>query len=159
MSTTIIKNIGRVLSADINQPVLNATCILIKDGIIEAVDGDSIAAGVTADQTIDAKGATVMPGLMDSHVHTTIGDYGHRLSISGFIAAAMQGGVTTMISAGECHMPGRPRDAEGAKAMAVLAHKSFDKLRPAGVKVHGGALILEKGLVEKDFEYLAGQGV
>lgn len=159
MSTTIIKNIGRVLSGDINQPVLDATCILIKDGIIEAVGGDSIAAGVTADQTIDAKGATVMPGLMDSHVHTTIGDYGHRLSISGFIAAAMQGGVTTMISAGECHMPGRPRDAEGAKAMAVLAHKSFDKLRPAGVKVHGGALILEKGLVEKDFEYLAGQGV
>ena len=76
MSTTIIKNIGRVLSGDIDQPVLDATCILVKDGMSEAVGDESIAAGITADQTIDAKGATVMPGLMDSHVHTTIGDCG-----------------------------------------------------------------------------------
>lgn len=159
MSTTVIKNLGRILSGNIEKPVLEGTCIVVKDGIIDAIGGDEIADGLTADQVIDAKGASVMPGMIDSHVHTTLGDYGHRTGTAGFITAAMQGGVTSMISAGECHMPGRPRDPEGAKAMAVLAHKSFDKLRPGGVKVHGGGLILEKGLVEKDFEYLASQGV
>ncbi|NLC40500.1 MAG: amidohydrolase family protein, partial [Clostridiaceae bacterium] len=72
---------------------------------------------------------------------------------------ALHGGVTSMISAGEVHIPGRPKDPAGAKALALLAHKSFKNLKPSGVKVHGGALILEKGLVEKDFEELSAEGV
>jgi len=64
-----------------------------------------------------------------------------------------------MISAGECHTPGRPKDVEGAKALAVLAHKSSENSRPGGVKLHGGALILEKGMQEKDFEELHKHGV
>jgi enamidase len=64
-----------------------------------------------------------------------------------------------MISAGEVHLPGRPTDPKGTKALALLAHKSFAKARPAGVKVYGGALILEKGLVENDFKELSEDGV
>jgi enamidase len=64
-----------------------------------------------------------------------------------------------MISAGECHTPGRPKDPAGVKALAILAHKSFQNFRPCGLKIHGGALILEKGLQEKDFDDLAAEGV
>lgn len=64
-----------------------------------------------------------------------------------------------MISAGEVHLPGRPTDPKGTKALALLAQRSFAKARPSGVKVYGGALILEKGLVEDDFKELSEDGV
>jgi enamidase len=67
--------------------------------------------------------------------------------------------VTTAVSAGEVHLPGRPKDPAGVKALAILAAKSFHSYRPGGLKVLGGAVILEKGLTEADFEELAGQGV
>jgi enamidase len=62
-------------------------------------------------------------------------------------------------AAGEPHTPGRPKDPAGVKALAVLAHKSFKNFRPGGLKIYGGALILEKGLTEEDFAELAGAGV
>ena len=88
-----------------------------------------------------------------------LGDFTPRLNTLGFMEGSMHGGVTSMISAGECHTPGRPKDAAGTKALAIVAHKSSENARPGGVKLHGGALILEKGLVEKDFEELAKEGV
>jgi enamidase len=56
-------------------------------------------------------------------------------------------------------LPGRPKDPAGVKALAVLAAKSFQTYRPGGVKVVGGAVILEKGLTEADFKEMAQQGV
>jgi enamidase len=76
-----------------------------------------------------------------------------------FIESSLHGGVTTLISAGEVHLAGRPKDIAGTKALAILAAKSFANARPAGVKVLGGGLILEPGLQEKDFEELAREGV
>ncbi|MBW3567475.1 MAG: NUDIX domain-containing protein, partial [Proteobacteria bacterium] len=68
----------------------------------------------------------------------------------GWIDSFLNGGVTTMISAGEVHVPGRPRDIVGLKAMAIFAQRSFQNLRPGGVKVHAGAPVIEKGMVEDD---------
>jgi enamidase len=67
--------------------------------------------------------------------------------------------VTTFISAGEVHLPGRPKDPAGTKALAILAAKSFANFRPGGGKVVGGAVILEKGLTKEDFEEMAREGV
>jgi enamidase len=64
-----------------------------------------------------------------------------------------------MISAGEVHLPGRPKDIVGLKALAVVAAKSYANARPAGVKVHAGAPILELGMVEEDFAEMARAGV
>ena len=50
-----------------------------------------------------------------------------------------------MISAGEVHLPGRPKDIVGLKALAIVAVRAFANVRPAGVKVHAGAPILEAG--------------
>lgn len=159
MSSTVIKNIGTILSGDINKPILEGDTIVVTDGKIAAIGGPQVANGVEAEKVIDAAGSTVAPGLFDTHVHTTLGDYAHRQFATNFIEGELHGGVTTIISAGECHTPGRPKDPAGTKALAILAHKSFEALKPGGVKVHGGSVILEKGLVEKDFEEMAKEGV
>ena len=159
MSSIVIKNIGTILSGDIDNPILKGDTIVVADGKIAAIGGAEVANGVEAEKVIDAAGSTVTPGLFDTHVHTSLGDYAHRQFASNFIEGELHGGVTTIISAGEVHTPGRPKDPAGTKALAVLAHKSFAALKPGGVKVHGGSLILEKGLVEKDFEELAKEGV
>lgn len=159
MSTLAIKNIGILVTGDINNPVAKANTIVVEDGIIKKIGDESILKGCDCDKVIDANGTTVAPGFLDSHVHPVLGDFTPRLNTLGFMEGSMHGGVTSMISAGECHTPGRPKDASGTKALAIVAHKSSQNARPGGVKLHGGAVILEKGLVEKDFEELAKEGV
>lgn len=160
MATLVIKNIGTIASGDINKPILKGSVIVIEDNLIKAIGGDELLANIGNATVVDANGTTVTPGLWDSHVHVTTADgYGTRQKTFGFIESAKNGGVTTMISAGECHTPGRPKDPAGTKALAIVGHKCFANAHPADVKVEGGALILEKGLVEKDFEDLAKEGV
>lgn len=71
----------------------------------------------------------------------------------------MHGGVTTAISASEVHVPGRPKDPQGVKALTVAAMKCFEHQRPGGMRVWAGAIILEPGIAEADFEDIAAQGV
>lgn len=159
MATMAVTNIGMIISGDIDKPVLEGNTILVVDGKIKEIGTESILAQVKPDLTVDARGTTVIPGLIDSHVHPVLGDFTPRQKTLDYLDSSLHGGVTTMISAGEPHTPGRPKDPAGVKALAVLAHKSFKNFRPGGLKVHGGALILEKGLEEKDFAELAAQGV
>jgi enamidase len=92
-------------------------------------------------------------------VHPVAGDWTPRQNQTGWIDSYLHGGVTTMISAGEVHMPGRPRDVVGLKAMAIFAQRAFWTLRPGGVKVHAGAPVIETEMVEEDFKELAAAGV
>ena len=64
-----------------------------------------------------------------------------------------------MISAGEVHTPGRPKDIVGLKAMAIFAQRAFQAFRPGGVRIHAGAPVIEQGMVEEDFKDLAAAGV
>ncbi len=107
---------------------------------------------------IDAGGATAIPGLIDSHVHITFGDYTPRQQTVGYLESYVHGGVTTAISASEVHVPGRPRDAEGVKALAVAAHKCFESYRPGGMTVHAGSVILEPGLNGNDLGEISKEG-
>jgi enamidase len=153
---TLIKNIGQIVSGEIARPLLEGDAIVVDGGRISAVgrglDGD-------ADVVIDAKGTTVIPGLIDSHCHPVFGDFTPRQRTVDFIESGLNGGITTMISAGEVHLPGRPKDVVGLKALAIVASKAYANLRPAGVKVHAGAPILELGMVEEDFAEMARAGV
>jgi enamidase len=153
---TLITGLGEVVSGDIAAPLVDADSILIEDGRFVAIgrglDEDT-------DTVIDAKGATAFPGLIDSHVHPVFGDWTPRQRTVDFIESGLHGGVTTMISAGEVHLPGRPKDVVGLKALAIVAQRAFTNVRPAGVKVRAGAPILEQGLVETDFAELADAGV
>ncbi len=159
MSSLIITNIGVIVSGIIEKPVLNGNTVVIKDKKIAAIGQEDLIEKYPGIKVIDANGTTVTPGLIDSHVHPVLGDYTPRQKTVDFIDSSLHGGVTTMISAGEAHTPGRPKDPAGVKALAVLASKSFYNQRPSGVKVHGGAVILEPGLTEKDFAELAQEGV
>ena len=153
---TLITGIGRVVSGDIDAPLIDADSISIVDGRIE-----SIGRGLddVADVVIDAHGSTVMPGLIDSHAHPVVGDFTPRQRTLDFIESSLHGGVTTMISAGEPHLPGRPKDVIGLKALAIAIARAYATFRPGGVKVRAGAPILEQGLVEADFAEMAAGGV
>ena len=122
---------------------------------IDLSTGDTEGARVT----VDAKGCAVAPGLIDSHVHPVFGDWTPRQGQLGWIDSTLHGGVTTMISAGEVPLPGRPRDVVGVKALAIPAQRAFHTHRPGGVKVLAGAPVIEKGMVESDFKELAAAGV
>ncbi|MBP2650895.1 MAG: amidohydrolase, imidazolonepropionase [Firmicutes bacterium] len=159
MAVTVLINIGHIMTGDIAQPNSSENTIVIQDGVIAKIGSETIIKDYQVDQVIDVGGMTVTPGLIDSHVHPVLGDYTPRQKTQDYLDSAVHGGVTTFISAGEAHTPGRPKDPAGTKALAILAHKSFDNLRSAGLKVHGGAVILEKGLKEADFAEMANEGV
>jgi enamidase len=156
---TALVNIGRIITGDWRQPVAAGDAILTEQGKIVAVGALSAAQVAGADVVIDAGGAMAIPGLIDSHVHITFGDYTPRQRTVGFLESYLHGGVTTAISASEVHVPGRPKDPEGVKALAVAASRCFQDYRPGGMRVHAGSVILEPGLVEADFAALAAQGI
>ena len=155
----VIRNIGLMLSGDIDKPILQADTIVVNEGLITAVGKEADCDISQPDTEIDARGTCVCPGLIDSHVHPVFGDWTPRQNQLGWIDSTMNGGVTTMVSAGEMHLPGRPKDIVGLKALAITAQRAFDNFRPGGVKVLAGAPVLEKGMVEQDFEDLAKAGV
>ncbi len=155
----VIRNIGLLLSGDIDQPILQADTIVVQDGLIAAVGKAADCDTAQADTVIDARQTCVAPGLIDSHVHPVFGDWTPRQNQLGWIESTMNGGVTTMISAGEVHLPGRPKDIVGLKALAITAQRAFDNFRPGGVKVLAGAPVIEKGMTEQDFKELAEAGV
>jgi len=159
MSQVLLKNIGTLISGNIKNPILKANAILIDDGIIKMVGDLEDMKEEGARVIIDCGGTTVTPGLIDSHCHPVLGDFTPRQKQLGFLESELHGGITTVISAGEVHLPGRPKDPAGTKALAILAAKSFANFRPGGLKVEGGALILEKGLMEEDFREMSAEGV
>src|SRR2546428_1301151 len=102
---TLVRNIGTLVSGDIGRPLLDADSLVIRDGRIAAVgrglDED-------ADTVIDARGTTVTPGLIDSHVHPVFGDFTPRQRTMDFIDSGMIGSVTTANSAVRRPPPARP---------------------------------------------------
>jgi enamidase len=159
VSDLVIRNIGTIASGDVAGPIAAGDTVVVREGVIAFVgaEADADASGIAA--TIDAAGATVIPGLCDDHTHPVFGDFTPRQLQVDYIDSYLHGGVTTMISAGEPHLPGRPTDPASVKALAILAHRSFAALRPSGVKVHAGAVLLEEGLTEADFAEMAASGV
>ncbi len=155
----VIRNIGLMLSGMIEQPILDADCVIAEGGCIAKIGRASEVDTGEADVVVDAQGVTLAPGLIDSHVHPVVGDYTPRQQQLHWIDSTLNGGVTTMISAGEVHMPGRPKDIVGLKAMAIAAQRWYENARPSGVKVLAGAPVIEHGMEEQDFRDLADAGV
>src|SRR6201993_1581369 len=155
----VIRNVGLMLSGDLDNPILDADTIVAVDGKIAGVGKERDVDTEGATSVIDAKGTAPARGLIDSHVHPVAGDWTPRQNQLGWIDSYMHGGVTTMISAGEVHTPGRPKDVVGLKAMAIFAQRAFTAFRPGGVRIHAGAPVLEHGMVEEDFKDLATAGV
>ena len=155
----VVTNVGLMLSGALEAPVLDADTIVVQGGRIVAFGPRADCDVGDARVIINAHGCAVSPGLIDSHVHPVFGDWTPRQGQFGWIDSFLHGGVTTMGSAGEVHLPGRPRDIVGVKALAITAQRAYENFRPGGVKVLGGAPVIEKGKVESDFVELAAAGV
>jgi len=155
----VIRNIGLLLSGKLEEPIFEADTVVAEGGRIVAVGREKDCDIGEARVVIDAHGCALAPGLIDSHVHPVFGDWTPRQNQFGWIESTLHGGVTTMVSAGEVHLPGRPRDIVGLKALAITAQRTYDNFRPGGVKVLGGAPVIERGMVESDFAELAAAGV
>jgi len=158
MASILIKNIGTLVTGKLESPLRQANSIFIEDGLVQAI-GNGLSQA--ADQTIDAHGITAIPGLIDSHSHPSIGEYTPAQNTLGWITNYMHGGVTALISAGELHLPGLPLppDARTALSVAIVTKKCYDNLRPSGVKVHAGTLLLVPGLTERDFDEIQALGI
>ena len=154
-----IVNLGQIVSGDWRAPFAAGDTIISEGDRITLVGTAAAAAVESADVVIDAGGMTAIPGLIDSHVHITFGDYTPRQRTVGYLESYLHGGITTAISASEVHVPGRPSDPEGIKALALAAQRCFATYRPAGMRVIAGSVILEPGLQACDFTELAEQGV
>ena len=154
-----ITNLGEIVSGNWRDPFAAGDTILTDNGKIVSVGTAAASAVEAADVVIDADRMTAIPGLIDSHVHITFGDYTPRQRTVGYLESYVHGGVTTSISASEVHVPGRPRDVEGVKALALAAQRCFADYRPGGMRVIAGSVILEPGLTKADFTELAVKGV
>ncbi len=151
---TII-NAGRLLTGELTAPVADGDTVRIVDGRIDAMGGAELAEGTV----LDVRGMTVAPGLIDSHSHVLFGDYTPRQQAVGFLERYVHGGVTQVVSAGEIHIPNRPRDPESVKGLARLAAGSWREHRPGGMKVNAGVVLLTPGLTAGDLAELAGEGI
>lgn len=159
MSNMLLKNIGTLVSGNIASPFIHADAVLVKNGMIHEIGTLDTLETEGINTVVDCQGTTVIPGLIDTHCHPVLGDYTPKQNQTGFLQDMLQGGCTTAVSAGEIHLPGRPTDPAGVKAMAILAAKSYANFRPGGIKVEAGAVILEKGLTKEDFMEMAAEGV
>lgn len=159
MTKLVIRNIGQILSGKLEEPIFDGDCMVAEDGKITAWGAEKDLDCEGAETVVDAMGVTLAPGLIDSHIHPVVGDYTPRQQQLHWIDSTLHGGVTTLISAGEVHMPGRPNDVVGTVAMAIAAQRWYENFRPSGVKVHAGAPLLQKGLEEHHFKQMADAGV
>lgn len=158
MSSILIKNISALVTGDLGRPRRDADAVYIENGIIKEI-GNGLRH--PADRVVDAAGITAIPGLIDSHSHPSIGEYTPAQNSLSWITNYMHGGVTALISAGELHLPGLPLppDARTALSVAIVTKRCYDNLRPSGVKVHAGTLLLVPGLQERDFDEIAALGI
>lgn len=153
---------GAILTGDLDDPVRHgADTVVARDGIITAVGRRSeLTDEIDAvDTVVDAHGSSIAPGLIDSHCHVVLGDYTPRQKTVGFLESYVHGGITSVVSPGEIHAPGRPHSAVGVKALAIAARACFENFHPLGMRVHAGAVVLEPTLTERDFAELENAGV
>jgi enamidase len=158
MSSLLIVNIGGQITGDLADPHSAATSIYIEDGVIAEIDSRRD----DADTIIDANGLLATPGLIDTHVHPTFGDFTPTQNSVGWMQAYLHGGVTSLVSAGELHVPGLPLDPPDAqlfKYLAVLARKCSQNLPWQAPRLYGGTLLLASGLEQGDFDEIAEAGV
>ena len=124
---TLIKNGSVVLKDSVEKKD-----ILIEDGKIAAL-GDNLT---DADQVIDATGKTVIPGIIDMHVHLREPGFEGKEDIASGSLAAVAGGVTQV-----CCMPNTNPVCDNAVVVNYIINRAREvnlcKVRPIGAITRG----------------------
>ena len=160
MSSILIVNLSAVVTGDWRHPLRDVSSLYIEGSRIAEIP----TSRSDADTVIDARGLIAAPGLIDTHVHPTFGDFTPTQNSVGWQQAYLHGGVTSLVSAGELHVPGLPLEAPDPRTMkylAVLAKRCADHLHRAcrGPRLYAGTLLLTRGLTEADFNEIASEGI
>src|SRR6218665_1262498 len=157
--STLITGASAIVGGRLAKPVLAGDSILVKGGKIDRIGFAADVAREPHDSTKDVANAVIMPGVIDPHTAPVLGDFTKRHNTLRWVTAHLNGGVTTLIPAGETHWPGRRRTPIGAKSIGMAAAQSSLDLRPGGAKLHGGAILIEPGLSSADFDDMERAGV
>jgi enamidase len=158
VTTLVVEDIGLLVHGDAAVAPLRDTTLVIEDGVIAGIGVDHPA----PDQVLSAAGLTVIPGLVDGHVHPTFGEWTPAQDAVGWIGNYLHGGTTSMVSAGELHIPGLAFDAltpELVLSIAITSKHTTGRMRPSGVKVNAGTLLLVPGLTEEHFDRAHREGI
>ena len=87
-----IVNLGQIVSGNWRESFAAGDAIIAEGERIVSVGTASAATVESADVVIDAGGMTAIPGLIDSHVHVTFGDYTPRQRAVGISRATCTAG-------------------------------------------------------------------
>lgn len=158
MARTLITDVGLLVPGDPALPLRRDTTLLIEDGVVAAIGEDASS----PDRVVSAGGLSVMPGLVDGHVHPTFGEWTPAQNASGWVHNYLHGGTTTMVSAGELHVPGLDFEnltPELVTSLAITSRHTTGRVRPSGVKAVCGTALLVPGMTEGHFDRLSAEGV
>ncbi len=125
--------------------------ILIRDGLVSAVDQQGAFASVPGLQTVDATGLIVAPGLIDIHVHLREPGQTYKETIASGTRAAAAGGFTSVVA-----MPNTLPVNDRPSTLAWM----LDHARSPAVRLFAmpAATIGSLGAELTDFEALASAG-
>lgn len=145
MKTILIKN-ARVI--DPSQNLDKKADLLVADGVVKELS-ETIAA--TVDETIEAEGLILAPGLVDMHVHLRDPGQTHKEDVYSGCRAAAAGGVTSLLC-----MPNTSPALDSPEAVKAI----LEKAKEADARVYVAASIT-KGLKSEtlcDFKALKAAG-
>jgi len=153
-----IKHIGCLLTGDASRPLRDADTLYVEDGVVRQIGGPA----QDAELVIDARGSTVAPGLIDAHTHPSFGEYTPTQDATHWIRNYLHGGITSVVSAGELHVPGLPLDHPDPqlfKWLAILARRTYAAPGPWGARVYAGTPMVTPGMTERDFDDFQREGI
>ena len=160
---TVLIHAGRVIT-DAAKPALGPATVVVENGRIKAIEAGH-SASATGQRVIDLKGKTVLPGLIDSHVHLTGdpgGDYRDEAVVTDEMATIIGAknaritalaGFTTVRDLGSAQVTGfalrdgtakglipGPRILSSGPAISIIGgHGDVSGFRPEVVAVLDGA--------------------
>jgi len=108
--------------------------VLVEDGLVKEVSDRPITSGSA--NAVDLRGRTLMPGLIDAHIHIVLTEVNLRLLAD---------------------VPLTLLTAKGSVAMRAMLHRGFTTLRDTGGADYGIKAAVEQGLFEGPRLFIAGQ--